>query len=235
MRWPAARLWLLPLIAGLLPAVAAVSAFQISVAHGVFPGCNPFIDGCVSISKAGRYGVGNHVFRLLMVPAAALQGITWLLCTAWLLRLGARGPSLRWLPWLGVAAGTFLVVYGTFIGTEGKVYQLLRRHGVMVYFGCTYLCMLMVAGHLRRLAAAGILRFRFRVDVALLALLGLNLLMGLGNAFFAPLLLDEEGRDRMEDVVEWWAGTSFTLFFCVLAWLWNRTAFRASFDSGLGP
>jgi hypothetical protein len=59
--------------------------------------------------------------------------------------------------------------------------------------------------------------------------------MGLGNAFFAPLLLDEEGRDRMEDVVEWWAGTSFTLFFCVLAWLWKRTAFRASFDSGLGP
>jgi hypothetical protein len=231
MHPPAPRsLWLLPLVAGLLPAAAAVSAFQISVAHGTFPSCNPYIDGCVSISYAGRYGVANHVFRALMVPAAVLQALTWLLCTAWLVRLGARGRSLKWMPWLGLAAGIFLVVYGTFIGTEGKVYQLLRRHGVMVYFGCTYLCMLMTAGHLHRLARAGSLAMPFRADLALLALLGANLLMGLGHVFAAPLLLDQEGRDRVEDAVEWWAATSFTIFFVTLAWLWRRTRFRTIFD-----
>jgi hypothetical protein len=224
------RLWLLPLIAGLLPAIAAISAFQISVAHGTFPSCNPYLDGCVSISYAGRYGVANHVFRALMVPAAILQGITWLLCTAWLLRMGATGRSMRWMPWLGLAAGLFLVVYGTFIGTEGKVYQMLRRHGVMIYFGCTYLCMLMTAGHLHRLARAGALRLPFRADLALLALLGANLIMGLGHVFAAPLLLDQEGRDRIEDAVEWWAATTFTVFFVMLAWLWKRTRFSAAFD-----
>ncbi len=231
MHPPAPRsLWLQPLVAGLLPAVAAVSAFQISVAHGTFPSCNQYIDGCVSISYAGRYGVANHVFRALMVPTAVLQALTWLLCTAWLLRLGATGRSLKWMPWLGLAAGIFLVVYGTFIGTEGKVYQLLRRHGVMVYFGCTYLCMLMTAGHLHRLARASSLAVPFRADLALLALLGANLLMGLGHVFAAPLLLDQEGRDRVEDAVEWWAATSFTIFFVILAWLWRRTRFRTSFD-----
>lgn len=228
----APRLWLLPLIAGLLPAIAAVSAFQISVAHGTFPSCNPYLEGCVSISYAGRYGVANHVFRALIVPAAILQAITWLLCTAWFLRIGAKGRSLDWMPWLGLAAGIFLVVYGTFIGTEGKVYQLLRRHGVMVYFGCTYLCMLMAAGQLHRLAVTGIFRPRFRVDLALLVLLALNLLMGLGHVFVAPLVLDEEGRDRIEDAVEWWAGTSFTVYFCALAWLWQRTHFRLAVDAG---
>lgn len=232
MRHPAPRLWLLPLIAGLLPAVAAILAFRISIAHEVFAGCNPFVEGCVSISKAGRHGVANHVFRLLMVPAAVLQAIVWLLCTAWLVRLGARGRSLKWLPWLGLAAGLFLVIYGTFIGTEGKVYQLLRRHGVMTYFGCTYLCMLMAAGQLHRLAASGLLRLRFRMDLALLALLALNLAMGLGHVFAAPWLLDEEGRDRIENVVEWWAGASFTVFFLALAWFWKRTAFRGTFDTG---
>jgi hypothetical protein len=232
MRHPVPRLWLLPLIAGLLPAVAAIVAFRISLAHEVFPSCNPFIDGCVSISKAGRYGVANHVFRLLMVPAAVLQGITWWLCTAWLLRLGAGGRSINWLPWLGLAAGVFLVVYGTFIGTEGKVYQLLRRHGVMTYFGCTYLCMLLVAAQLHRLALSGLLQLRPRMDRLLLALLVLNLLMGLGHVFGAPFLLDEEGRDRIEDAVEWWAGASFTFYFCALAWLWKRTGYRASFDTG---
>lgn len=232
MRHPAPRLWVLPLIAGLLPAVAAVLAFRISVAHDIFPTCNPFLEGCVSISKAGRHGVANHVFRLLMVPAAVLQAVTWLLCTAWLIRLGARGRSLEWLPWLGLAAGAFLVIYGTFIGTEGKVYQLLRRHGVMTYFGCTYLCMLMVAGQLHRLAGAGLLRLRFRMDLALLALLALNLVMGLGHVFAAPFLLDEEGRDRIEDAVEWWAGASFTVYFIALAWLWGKTTYRGTFDTG---
>jgi hypothetical protein len=227
---PPSRLWLLPLIAGLLPAVAAIAAFRISVAHGIFPACNPFIDGCVSISYAGRYGVANHVFRALMVPAAILQGLTWLFCTAWLLRLGSTGRSMKWLPWLGLAAGVFLVVYGTFIGTEGKVYQLLRRHGVMIYFGCTYLCMLMAAGHLQRLAGAGQLILPWRIDVALLALLGANLLMGLAHVFAAPVFLGQEGRDRVEDAVEWYAGASFTIYFAVLAWLWRRTRFRVNFD-----
>lgn len=225
------RLWLVPLIAGLLPVIAAFAAFRLSIAQEIFASCNPFIDGCVSISRAGRYGVANHVFRALMVPAAVLQGITWLLCTAWLVRLGATGRSLKWLPWLGLAAGIFLVVYGTFIGTEGKVYQLLRRHGVMIYFGCTYLCMLMAAGQLHRLVVAGSLNLPFRMDLALLALLAANLIMGLAHVFAAPMLLDQEGRDRVEDAVEWYAGASFTIYFLAMAWLWKRTRFRVSFDA----
>jgi hypothetical protein len=228
---PPTRLWLLPLIAGLLPAVAAVAAFRISVTQEIFAPCNPFIDGCVSISRAGRYGVANHVFRALMVPAAILQAITWLLCTSWLLRLGAAGRSLNWLPWLGLAAGIFLVVYGTFIGTEGNVYQLLRRYGVMIYFGCTYLCMLVTANLVHQLVKAGAVKLPARVDVALLALLAANLLMGLTQVFAAPFLLDAEARDRVEDTVEWYAGASFTVFFCALAWLWKRTTFRTSFHT----
>jgi hypothetical protein len=229
---PRSRLWLLPLIAGLLPAVAAIVAFRVSVAHEVFSSCNPFLDGCVSISRAGRHGVANHVFRLLMVPAAVLQAITWVLCAAWLPRLGARGRSLGWLAGLGIAAGIFLVLYGTFIGTEGKVYQLLRQQGVMIYFGCTYLCMLLVVHQFRRLAAAGLLRLGFPMAGALLALLALNLVLGLANVFLAPLLLDAEGRDRFENAVEWWAGASFTAFFCALAWLWKRTALRGRWETG---
>ena len=229
---PPTRLWLLPLIAGLLPAVAAVAAFRISVAHEIFASCNPFIDGCVSISRAGRYGIANHVFRALVVPTAVLQAITWLLCTSWLLGLGAAGRSLKWLPWLGLAAGVFLVIYGTFIGTEGNIYQLLRRYGVMIYFGCTYLCMLVTANLFHQLVKTNAIQLPVRVDVALIAMLAAILLMGLAHIFAAPWFLDEEMRDRVEDAVEWYAGASFTVFFCALAWLWKRTAFRASFHTG---
>jgi uncharacterized membrane protein YqhA len=226
-----ARLWLLPLIAGLLPALAAVAAFHIAVAQEFFASCNPFFDGCASISRAGRHGLANHVFRALMLPAATLQGVTWLLCTAWLRQLGAAGRSLRWLPWLGVAAAAFLVLYGSFLGTEGEAYRWMRRYGVVVYFGCTYLCMLIAAGQLRHLAATRATTVPARMHLALLGLLMVTLLMGLANVFVAPLA-DEDTKNRIENVLEWWSSFSFTVYFCALAWLWRRDGFRATFGAG---
>ena len=115
--WPA---WPLPLLAGLLPLVATVVAYTLSVRLGLVEACNPFIDGCVSISRAARHGLPNHLFRALLLPAAALQALCWLLCGAWLRTLGAAPTrTLRALPWIGPAAAVFLVLYGTFLGTEG--------------------------------------------------------------------------------------------------------------------
>jgi len=222
------RIWLLPLIAGLLPAVAAGAAFWISVAHALVLPCNPFIDGCISISRAGRHGLANHVFRALVLPAAMLQALTWILCTAWLANLGAAGRSLRWMPWLGVAAGIFLVLYGTFLGTEGEAYRWMRRYGVVVYFGCTFLCMLITGGHLRALVLGRRLRIPARLDLFLLGLLMLTLAMGLVNVFVPPFFGDEAFKNRLENLMEWYASGAYTLFFVVLAVLWRRTTFRAA-------
>lgn len=135
---PPNSLWPLPFIAGLLPAIAAVAALWLSFSLELIPPCNPFLDGCVSISRAGRHDLPNHVFRALVLPAAALQGLTWLLCSTWLKGLGSgQRAMLVLLPWLGVVAGVFLVLYGTFLGTEGPAYRWLRRYGVIFYFGFT--------------------------------------------------------------------------------------------------
>lgn len=223
------RLWLLPLVAGLLPAAAVASAFWISVAQESIAACNPFVDGCVSISRAARHGLANHVFRALVLPAAVLQGLTWLLCVPWLRDLGAIGRPLRWLPWLGACAAAFLVLYGTFLGTEGDAYRWMRRYGIVGYLGATFLCMLIAGGHLRRLASGGGLRVPARLDLVLLALLGLTLLMGLANVFVPPVFADEAFKNRLENVLEWHAGVMFTLYFLLLAWLWRHTAFGVSF------
>ena len=102
----------------------------------------------------------------------------------------------------------------------------------MIYFGCTYLCMLVTANLVHRLVKTSAIKLPVRVDVALIAMLAAILLMGMAHVFAAPWFLDEEMRDRVEDAVEWYAGASFTVFFCALAWLWKRTAFRASFHNG---
>jgi hypothetical protein len=209
------------LIAALLVTIAAVSAWWISVAQDHIPYCNPFLDGCVSISRAARHGLANHIFRALMLPSATIQGATWLLCGAWLGKMGASGRSLRWLPWLGILAAIFLVLYGTFLGTEGATYRWLRRYGTIVYFGFTYVCILIATGHVRRLVRSGALAVPARMDVILMILAGLTMLVAIAHVFVAPMLEDEI-KDRVENVVEWNVGLAFTLFFLALAWLWRH-------------
>lgn len=225
---PATRIWVLPLIAGLAPAIAIAAAFWISVADGFVPACNPFVDGCVSISRAARQGLANHVFRALLLPAAALQALTWLLCAVWLKRLGATGRSLAWMPWLGMLAAVFVGLYGTFLGTEGAAYGWMRRYGIIVYFGSTYLCMLIAAGHIRILVRSLGLRVPAQLDVVLVALLAATLLAGLANVFVAQVFGDPDLKNRVENVLEWYAGLAFTLFFCALAGLWRHTSFSIS-------
>lgn len=230
---PAKPLWPLPLAAGLLPAVAALTALWISIELGLIPPCNPLLDGCVSISRAGRHDLPNHIFRALVLPAAVLQGLTWMLCAAWLKGMDTEARKLlRILPWLGVLAGVFLILYGTFLGTDGLAYRFMRRQGITFYFGFTYLCMVIASGALWRLARAGLMALPARLDWLLPGVCAITLVVGLTQAF-GPLFLDgEDLKDRLANLMEWYAGLSFTLFFFALSWLWQRTRFSVQLASG---
>jgi hypothetical protein len=222
--------WPLALIAGLLPALGAVIAFSLSTHLELIPACNPLIDGCVSVSRAARYDLPNYIFRALVLPGAVLQAVTWLLCTAWLISWGAqRRIRLRLLPWLGLAAAVFLVIYAAFLGTDGQTYRWLRRYGTLVYFGCTYLSMLITVGELSRLMdkprAVGMHRLARILHGLCLLMLALGLAHAVGAAYFAPA-----AKNRIENVTEWWLGVGFTLYFVVLALLWRRTGFALHAD-----
>ena len=218
---------MLPLLAGLLPAFATIVAYQISVSSGLIPSCNPYLDGCVSISRAARHDLPNHIFRALVLPGATLQGLTWILCAQWLRSLDTFAGKYSFaLAWIGTFAGAFLVLYGAFLGTEGETYQWLRRYGINFYFGFTYLCMLMASAKVFRLARAGWLRPPMHLDRVLGVLCLLIMVFGLTNLFAKSLLSDVQLVDRLENILEWYAATAFTLFFASLAWLWHRTRFR---------
>jgi hypothetical protein len=221
---PDRALWPLALLAGLLPLVATLVAFRLSVHEGLVPACNPFIEGCVSISRAARHDLPNILFRALMLPAAVLQALCWLLCPGWLRSLGAAPDRLqRVLPVLGVAAGVFLVLYGTFLGTEGEGYRWMRRHGVAWYFGLTCIGMLIVSERMHQL-----LRRSGReraIARALLALCAALPLLGTVHVLLPLWWTEASARNAIQNITEWWAGAIFTAFFGVLAWAWRRTGF----------
>jgi hypothetical protein len=218
-------LWPLPLVAGLLPALGAMVALQVSIHDQLIPACNPLIEGCVSVSRAGRHGLANILFRATLLPAAALQALTWLLCARWLATRpsapagGARGAA--WMRGLGLTAAVFLVLYGTFLGTEGPAYRWLRQYGTVVYFGFTFLCMLLLAGELHASRGASERsEHERRVSTPVYVLCWALLALGLGNAMVGPWF-GADMKDRIENVTEWWGALAFTLVFVLLALLWR--------------
>jgi hypothetical protein len=233
-RWLSLPLWPLALLAALLPAAAALLALWLAVRAGLVPACNPFIDGCVSISRAARHDLPNHVFRALMLPAATLQGLVWLLIARWLRAgLGSTLGSprgLRALAPLGLAAAVALVLYASFLGTEGPVYRWLRQYGTVVYFGFTCLCLLLAGDGMMRLAAQRRLALPRGLPPTLKGLAILLVALGLVNATVAALF-DAAVKARIENVTEWWGALVFVLGFAALAVIWWRLGLHVT----LGP
>lgn len=205
-------LWPLLLVAGLLPAFASLLALAISIDRGLVPGCNPFIEGCTSISRAARHELPNHLFRAMMLPAAVLQAISWLLLARWFMSQGAGRARCIALAGIGAVAGVALVMYGAFLGTEGRGYRLLRQYGTVLYFGLTCIAFLVAGGVVQRvLAARGAGRALVGIGVTLVVL-------GIVNGTASPML-GEPWRDRMQNATEWWGALLFVIGFVVLAWL----------------
>ena len=222
---PALPAWPLPLAAGLLPMAATLLALVMSMRLELIPACNPFIEGCVSISRAARHELPNHLFRALVLPAAALQALTWVLMAPWLRGLGESGRGVRSLLPLGLLAGAALALYVSFLGTEGAVYRLLRQYGTVVYFGFTCINMLVAGGAIARAASAGRLAVPWGLHHALIVMGGALVLLGLGNAVLSASLQDP-AKDIVQNVTEWWGGAIFVAVFLVLAAIWRRCGLR---------
>ncbi len=228
-------LWPLALLAGLLPMLAALAALMLSMLQGLVPLCNPFIEGCVSVSRAAREGLPNLLFQALMVPGATLQAMVWVLVARWLqyapgsAEMGAA-RGVRLLVPLGLMAAVALVLYATFLGTEGQVYRWLRRYGTVVYFGFTCLCLLLLGRALRvRVKNASLSLPRWQLRAVLAIAVGLPLL-GLGHAIVAAMFGDA-AKARAENVTEWWGSLLFVLGFLLIAAMWQHLGLALRFGS----
>ena len=225
---PGPPLWPLAALAAALPCAAALVAWGIATAQGLIPACLPFVDGCTSISRAGRHGLANHVFRTLMMPAAVVQIMAWWVVAQWLRRMAPPAQPLRGLAWilpLGLVAGVALIVYTAFLGVDGPAYRFLRRYGTVAYFGFTCLNLLIAGGAIERSCDAGRLHLAAWQRRAFVVLAVTLVALGLCNAVLAAWL-GEPAKDRVENLTEWWGALIFVLAFAALAAMWWREGLR---------
>jgi hypothetical protein len=204
-----------PLTAALLAAVAIHGAWLLSRAAGYVPDCIPHFEGCTSVSRAARHGAANALFKALMIPNAFVQAWTWAVAARWVAARSVPGADRGLVP-LGIVAAVALAVYAAALGTEGVLYNWLRRYGINFYFAATFCAMLVFVRQLRQLESLAVL------PKVLLWTCAAMLLLGMSNVL-APLLgVDAETRERFRDALEWQLTTLFTAWFILQAALFRR-------------
>ncbi len=221
----------LPLLAGVLPFLAANLAYWMGVTHDVLPSCLPYTDGCTSVSSTGRHPPGSLLFRAVHLPQGVLLLFLWYFSVQWLraLRAGVRRSTELVVLISGSIGGLALIVYTTYLGTTESFYEFMRRFGIYCYFLGTVLAQLFLA--LSFLRHAKSLRSPALVNMAraMLWLCVTPFVLGGLNLIFKALLVD---AGAVENRIEWIAAASMQAYFVVLYYAWRGTKIAFGVTAG---
>ena len=215
---------LLPLIAGLAPILGANLAYWLGVRADVLPSCIQYLDGCTSISAAGRYPPGSYLFRAVHLPYAALLSFVWYFNFQWLSTIEMQSHRTRRgiMFGFGLVGSIALIVYVTFLGTNEPVYEFMRRGGIYFYFLSTAVAQI----------ATTIAVFRIDRKVFYWMLVTSVMPFALGIANLAQKeVLPYEVADLVENQIEWIAAFTMHLWFLVLYAAWQRSGLQISVSS----
>ena len=217
---------LLPVVVALVPILAVVGSATIAMQNSLVPACNPFFDGCTSISATGRYVPAAYLFRGVLLPTAAMLFAYWWLVAVWCGQQSGRASALAgWIVALGTVSSASLALYVTLLGSQGEAYEFMRRFGIYVFFAFAAVCQLLSALAMRRESDPAIRRAASLQLVVCVAMVALGILNTVLNAVLAD-------ADRSENVIEWWFGLMLFANFAWIAGAWRRTGFRIRFSTG---
>lgn len=198
-------------LAGVLPLATIHLCYLVSAAQQKVPWCFPYGMDCVSISAGGREGLAWYLFKLLMLPSALCIGGFWWLVARRLSRAGEHGWRKHLMLGLGLVAVTGLIFYTLALGAIGEEYRMIRRTGVILFFGFSYLAqllLLVLLGHTEKQfpPLRGLLQKLQWLAWLILGLMILAVsLSAINNGFY----------DRVENAFEWTAAS----LLCVFVWL----------------
>jgi len=200
-------------------------ALELSVQAGQIPDCFPYFDGCTSISSTGRHPPGSIWFKALMIPGAVFMAIYWMLMVRW---LGAMGDKQIWISRiilsLGLISAVALIFYTVVLGHIGADYRLMRRLGVTIYFGLSYLAQLILTSRLyyfRDIIPGWIFNTKVLVCMGILV-------WGLLNIFLSAFY---EKFDEIENIIEWNIAILNNVFYVLTWFLWRTTAFNIEYKT----
>jgi len=213
----------------ILPLLASNGAYLLSAYEGFIPWCMPYIDGCTTISQAGRSGYTIFIYRALVMTYSVLLIWFWIYSKSWLELLHGHTTKIaRIIFWLGLAGSISLLIYIDFLGTTGEINRFMRRIGAMLYFTLTPLAqLLMLNQHYKILHKKPEVPIKPKVLQYQLIILLLMLIIGVISIL---LVVTGNITYEIENIVEWNFSLLLTLYFSGMIFIWKdyRHAFTIS-------
>ena len=209
------RLWIVPVCFSILAIVVTNSAFLISISAGYVDSCLPYLDGCTSISRAARHGLGAILFKLTILPVMTLLLVYWIISYMNLVGLSdCRTFKLQTMLIAGIFGSLFGMLYTAFLGSEGDIYRFLRRIGVYIFFLGTYSAQVIEVLELRSRSLHDSISVRLRKWV---------MIINAATIFVAgPYFLFLTDDDWMENVLEWNISLLLFLYFILSGLYWRE-------------
>lgn len=221
------RLRSIALLAGLLPVMSAFISYFIAVNQGHVASCIPMIEGCASISSAGRLSPESLFFRATMIPSAILMILYWVLVRQWLIQMeGRKDIPQNIILILGIISSIFLVIYSVALGFIGEVYSMQRRVGVTIFFSCGLVSQLMMTNRIWKLVRSGRLHLPWKLHVWKLIICILMLLIGLSSIPLSMLYFED---GRIDNILEWNYAVIMYVYYILTYFVWSSTDFKAKF------
>ena len=219
------KVWALPLSLGILAIISANLAFIISVNGGFIETCFPYLEGCASISKSARNGLSTILFKLTVLPVMTLLSIYWLISYSYIKNLdGIKALHNNLMLIMGIIGSLFGILYTAFLGSEGEIYQLLRRFGIYFFFLGSYSAQAIEVVQLSN-------TIKIKHFKPLKGMKFLILLIGLIILISTPFYGFIENDDWLENVLEWNITFLICSYFILSAFLWRKTDLRMNLNS----
>lgn len=204
----------LPLITALAPLVGVNLAYWIGVNSDVLPSCNPYFDGCTSISSTGRYPPGDRLFRAVMLPQAVLLAVTWYATALWLRVVRPEaGRAATTVLVAGLLGALALIVYVSYLASNDPFYEIMRSYGIYLYFIGTAVAQIAVSLALEP----------SRLRNVMLTIMITPFVLGLYNFIQKELISD---LNSTENRIEWIVALLMQSWFVALLVAWRRSRFE---------
>ena len=137
------------LICFLLPLFTVICSYIWSANLNLVNWCFPNLDGCTSISRAGRYSPVKFLFKPLMFVYALCLIFFWKTYFDILRNENIKISKFYLLT--ALSSVLFLILYIIFLG-EGKYYRFFRQVGIFIFIFFTILSQILYSFKIKKLS-----------------------------------------------------------------------------------
>ncbi len=187
------------LLVSIIPFIAIHLSFILSVQNEYLSLCNPYIDGCYSISRVARQPSSIIIFKVLMLVSALSLFFLWP-------RLFKPKHNVI-IILIGRIGSLFLIAYIVALGEEGFLYELMRRFGVFIFYIFTLISQWVFTFN------AEIRKRKFFIKNFLINII--VFLEFLAFLLAIPFFLFVKNYGYVENIIEWWITLLITLWFFI--------------------